>query len=422
MLKEFRVKNFRSFRDEQIFSMEAMDIVNEALDYDNIAQIKNQRILKSVAIFGHNSFGKTNLLTAIATMKDLIRSSSNIDYRVKVEPFRLNDFSKNEPTKFEIIFLLKNMEYRYGFEIFLGKIVKEWLFNKDINIYERLGSNFNEINIGEIYKEKYEKYKEFTREEELFLSSMIKSNVQDEIKEIYNFLVNNILVMGNVKVNSNSSAKYIYTSKLINEEKIKKDDVVEALKTADLGIIQLDIKKKGIKLDELPETIKSNIKLDNPNIEEIETVEEFLLHNIYSKTGEKIGEIPFDLYELESEGTEKFYSILGPILLTLSKGSILFIDEFDSKLHYVLAKYLIKLFNNNHINNKNAQLIFNTHNFYILKEGLFRDDQIYFVDKDRYGNSSIYSMGDFKSIEEVSNSDKLNHYLLGNFGSIGQIG
>lgn len=417
MLKEFKIRNFRSFRDEEIFSLEPMNKQEKDLDCFNIAEIGKERILKSAVVYGHNSYGKSNLFKGFSKMLQIIKKSSNTNYTLTVDNFKLNDYSKNEPTKFEITFIINGITYRYGFEILENLINKEWLFRKNIReskIFERLNSNNNSITISSTYKN-LEKYKEFTRDNELFLSSMEKNNITDEIKEICEFLRKKI------KIISAETLEPTITSEMILNKNLEKNEILKALKSADLGINDLDVKEEEQNIEELPEFIKFFLKnkIEKDLNDKIYSTCEEVKHSIFSKENKKIGEIAFDIDNFESEGTKKLYSVIGPILDTINKGNILFIDELDSKLHHFIVKYIIDLFNNDTINKKNAQLVFNTHDFYLLKENIFRKDQIYFVDKDEYGVSNLYSLGDFKGIDNKANI--MAHYLLGHFGAIGNI-
>jgi AAA15 family ATPase/GTPase len=119
----------------------------------------------------------------------------------------------------------------------------------------------------------------------------------------------------------------------------------------------------------------------------------------------------------ESSGTFKFFSLTGPVLDALEHGYPLFIDELDSKLHPNLVCKLAELFNSTASNPHNAQLIFNTHDTNLLSSGLFRRDQIWFTEKDRYGAASLYSLSDFKS--EVRRTENFeSNYIQGKYGAI----
>jgi len=418
MFKEFKFGNFRSFKETQTLSLEAMNQKRPELDCFNIKEEGKDRILKTSVIYGHNSFGKSNIFKALSTMKNIIRQCTNPDYQINVDNFKLDIESKNVPSLFEITFINNSITYRYGFEVLKDKIIKEWLYRKnvrEVSIFQRKASENISIELNTSYK-KLKKYIEFTRENELFLSSMIKNNEVDEIKEIYDWILKNLKVFSANRVSSTT------TSELFLEKQLEKKLILEALKNADLGIENITITKKEENLDDMPSFFRELIKNKFKGKEEEKKffkTEEVFQHNIYNGNEEKIDTVNFEIYDKESEGTIKLYSIIGPVLDALRNGYTLFIDELDSKLHHSITKYIVDLFHDLSINKKNAQLIFNTHDFYLLKEDIFRKDQIYFVDKNKFGESSLYSLGDFKGLDKKSNI--LAHYLAGNFGAIGNI-
>lgn len=419
MFKEFKFGNFRSFKKEQVLSLEAMSQKRPELDCFNIKEEGKDRILKTSVIYGHNSFGKSNIFKALLTMKRIIRQCTNPDYKIDVDNFKLDKESENLPSLFEVTFINNSITYRYGFEVLKDKIVKEWLYKKNVRevaIFKRVGSENNSIELNTSYK-RLKKYIEFTRENELFLSSMIKNNEVEEIKEIYDWILKNIKVFSADRISEST------TSKLFLEEELDKKLILNALQNADLGIDNIEITEEEKDFNDMPnfikELIKEELKGKDASEEKFFSTKEVFKHNIYDKNKEKINTIDFDFREKESEGTIKLYSIIGPVLDALKNGYTLFIDELDSKLHHSITKYIVDLFHDLSINKKNAQLIFNTHDFYLLKEDIFRKDQIYFANKNKFGESSLYSLGDFKGIDKKSNI--LAHYLAGNFGAVGNI-
>ncbi|MCK6695826.1 MAG: ATP-binding protein, partial [Thermoanaerobaculia bacterium] len=118
--------------------------------------------------------------------------------------------------------------------------------------------------------------------------------------------------------------------------------------------------------------------------------------------------------------TRKYYAMTGPILETLAKGDTLVIDELDSKLHPNLVCKLVEIFNSKERNPYNAQLIFNTHDTNLLNSGVFRRDQIWFTEKDRYGAATLYALSDIKNVRDT---DKLeDNYIQGKYGAIPYLG
>jgi len=399
MFKEFKFGNFRSFKEEEVLSLEAMNQKRPELDCFNIKEVGKDRILKTSVIYGHNSFGKSNIFKALSTMKKIIRKCTNPDYKIEVDNFKLDNQSRDLPSTFELTFINNMITYRYGFEVLKDKIIKEWLYKKnvrEVSIFQRETSENSSIELNTSYN-KLKKYIQFTRENELFLSSMIKNNEVDEIKEIYDWILNNI------KVFSAEELTMTDTSLMFLEENINRKTLVNALKKADLGIENLIMKEEEL---EIPEENRKKII-------------EMSTHKVYDENKNTFSKAEFKFIEHESEGTIKLYSIIGPVLDSLKNGYTLFIDELDSKLHHNIVKYIVDLFHDLSINKNGAQLIFNTHDFYLLKEDIFRRDQVYFVDKDIYGQSSLYSLADFKGLEKKSNI--LAHYLAGNFGAIGNV-
>ncbi|MBU1661812.1 MAG: ATP-binding protein, partial [Chloroflexi bacterium] len=128
----------------------------------------------------------------------------------------------------------------------------------------------------------------------------------------------------------------------------------------------------------------------------------------------QIGQAPFELGE-ESEGTQKFFYLLGPLLDALENGNILMIDELEARLHPKLTRELVRMFNSPQTNPHNAQLIFATHDAGLLGEYLLRRDQIWFTEKNRYGATELYSLAEMKERNDASFE---KNYLLGRYGAI----
>ena len=111
---------------------------------------------------------------------------------------------------------------------------------------------------------------------------------------------------------------------------------------------------------------------------------------VYDEEGKAVGEEIFDLNRAESAGTIKVFELLGPLLQTLSDGGVLLVDELDSRLHPLLTRYLIRLFHGE--DNRCAQLVFSTHFPEVLDEPEIRRDEIWLVEKDRFGASNLFSV------------------------------
>ena len=139
------------------------------------------------------------------------------------------------------------------------------------------------------------------------------------------------------------------------------------------------------------------------------------LRKKYASDGKEIGTEPLDFFTEESEGTQQMFALAAPFLDTLENGKVLFIDEIDASLHPLFCQYLSSIFNSKEQNPKNAQLIFTTHDTSLLKEELFRRDQIYFTDKNEGGATELFSLSD---ISERKGVDFAKRYLEGRYNAL----
>ncbi len=141
-------------------------------------------------------------------------------------------------------------------------------------------------------------------------------------------------------------------------------------------------------------------------------------HKRYNSLKKAFDTVNFSLDDDESSGTKKFFALTGPILDVLENGHTLVVDELDSKLHPNLVGKIVSLFNSKELNQKNAQLIFNTHNTNLLKDDLFRRDQIWFTEKNKYGAAKLYSLADFKSDTVRKMEPFEENYIRGKYGAV----
>ncbi|MDF5725465.1 MAG: AAA family ATPase, partial [Rhizonema sp. PD37] len=165
----------------------------------------------------------------------------------------------------------------------------------------------------------------------------------------------------------------------------------------------------------LPDEIK-NLILKNG---QIKATAVHTLHRKFDGKENLVSTEMFDLDEQESEGTQKVFAIAGPLVDTLKNGKVLIIDEFDARIHPLISRAIVELFNSLETNPNNAQLIFMTHDTNLLSNQLWRRDQIWFTEKNRYGATDLYSLAEYKVRNDASfESD----YIKGKYGAIPYIG
>ncbi|MBC8630498.1 ATP-binding protein [[Eubacterium] tenue] len=418
MLYGFTCKNYASYNDECIFSMEASKIK----DYDDINTIKTiqGKILKSAFIYGPNGGGKSNLVKSMQYMKSLVLGSVVEPRFIRVnEPFKFNINSKNLPTTFEASFIIDEILYTYGFDVYKNTISKEWLYKKqkrETLLFERTSSNYEDIKLNSDFKGA-EEIKKHTRKDALFLTTAGMLNIS-KANEIINWFSRL-----NILMNSNSNYNHS-TVEYIEENPEIKNIILDYLRKADTGIdgIDYDIEYLNIDENEREELLNNfrnsnnNINIENAEIDiQAKRVEINTKHNVYDDEKKVIEEVQLPFEKYQSEGTKKLFNLLGPILKSLYEGEVLVIDEIDSKLHPSIVRFIIAMFNSIDKNRKNGQLICNTHDVMLLQEDL-RRDQIWFVEKNEYGESELYSLSDFKGVRK--NDSILKKYLLGVYGAV----
>ncbi len=403
MLVNFTVKNFRSFKEERTFSMEAASIKEHK---ESVINRNKYKLLPVAVFYGANSSGKSNLLTAILRMKRIVISDSgrNPGQSLQYDPFALDETSKTQPTFFEIQFIYKETLYRYGFEYNKVEIVSEWLYEKKFGEkeYELFIRSGEEIEVDEkrFLEGKLIKENNLTSKNRLFLSVVAQFNGEKSklIFEWFLFL-NGLSGLDDEKYGN-------FTSEVFLNEQYSDiaNKAQEFFNDLQLGFSEFSV-ELGNKGDE-----DKAVMLD-----------ELTTHNIYNQENEKIGTEKFSKDKMESEGTKKVISLSGPIFDTLKRGGILIVDELDAKLHPLLTRNIVLLFMDPEKNTNGAQLIFATHDTNLLDLAIIRRDQIWFAEKDDVESTDIYSLVEFKDEEgkKVRNDCDIKcNYIKGRYGAI----
>lgn len=385
MLIEFKFRNFLSYKDETKFLMTPVKSFKELFD-SNITTKRGIEILKTSAIYGSNGGGKSNFISAMGFMETIVHDSFSESLK-KVEDrgrkdyfFKLSEETIKMPSLFEISFIQDEVIYRYGFEIKGFEIIKEWLYRKNETetlLFERKHSKF-EINKSG-FPEGLKHHKE-VNSNVLFISHLAQYNgdVSSKVVKWFEKL--------NVVSGLDDSHYQNVTSFLIQE-------VPEFKVWLNLAVKFLEI---------------SNVEIDEDN--KIVTY-----HNKFDENNVIIGTVPFDFVKEESQGTRKLIHLLGAIYDTLMFGKVLVIDELDSKLHPNLSIKLLEFFHK--FNTKGAQFIFTAHDAILLDKKLLRRDQIWFVDRNKFGTSELYSMSEFDASVVRNTSDYKKKYLESVFGA-----
>lgn len=419
MLIEFSVGNFRSFKQKVTFSMVASNIISKdkTLDENNVFSPDDKlHILKSAAIYGANASGKSNLIQAFRFMRQTVLDSSK-DTQAKepigVEKFLLSTEVENAPSFFEIVFALDGMRYRYGFEADSEKIHSEWLFYvptvKEARLFLRDKGKFTvsiDFKEGRGLTEK-------TRDNALFLSVTAQFNGEISQKVLKWF--QDLQVMSGLT----DTGYKDYTIKEFEGDTLK-EEILSFVKKLDLGIDNIQIEKddlekllSGIPANKRTEEQKLLIRLFGDR-RKVKTI-----HKKFDNNSDFIKAEVFDIDKHESEGTKKIFALSGPLMDAVKCGKTLIVDELDARFHPLITLSIIRLFNSKQTNPNNAQLIFTTHDTNLLSNKIFRRDQIWFTEKDKYGATDLYSLAEIKVRNDASFE---KDYISGKYGAIPFVG
>ncbi len=417
MLIEFSVGNYKSFRDVETFSMVATKIKakDSEVDENNTFKIDDDlSLLKSAAIYGANASGKSNFAEALRFMRNFAKNSSKETQStdsIPIEEFRLSSSNSGKPSFFQIVFLLDGKQYRYGFEVSAYEVISEWLFYvpnvKETKLFERRNGKI-------ILSPKFTEGKgltERTRSNALFLSVAAQFNglISENILQMFSQL--NIISGLDDILTRNFTTHYF-------QDKLQKNAIITFVKSLDLGIDSIEVEASKITKEYLPKEMpeylkKAIVEMNTPKFN-IKTI-----HKKFDDKGKQVDTEVFDIDNHESDGTRKLFSLAGPIIETLTLGNVLIIDEFDARLHPLISREIITLFNSNETNSKNAQFIFTTHDTNLLTNKLFRRDQIWFAEKDKTEATHLHSLAEYKVRNDASFE---NDYIQGRYGAVPFIG
>lgn len=417
MLLQFTVNNFKSIKDTVIFSMATV-----VKDSSNSFQIGKFELLKSTVIYGANASGKSNFLKAMNFMSSMVLNHSKIMQSTDIldhHPFKLSTDTEDSSSTFEIVCFIDDIKYRYGFEADKDTVYEEWLYastvGKEAKLFHRYLDDSDYVNSIK-FKEGYKffdknKSKIDVLKNQLFIWKC-DQNDGTVAKGILNWFSKiNYIESANIQDISSEDIAQM-------KEKKFKSLMTSLIKTADIGIDNFIIEEKIISREMvekmfLPDVLKKQI-IENKGV--VSSIHRKTYHNKYDENNVVTGQVTFDLHNEESQGTRKLFNLSVPILNALREGEVLIIDELDASLHPMLTKHLIQLFHNEATNTKKAQLIFSTHDTNMISQELFKKDQVWLTQKDRYGSTNIYSLAEIKGIKK---NEKLERqYMKGRYGGV----
>ncbi len=429
MLIDFKIKNYKSF-----YHLTDISLVADNTKQDDKQRLillnkkgKNKKyVLPAMVIYGGNASGKTSMISAMGTLKEIIMNGTikkNINNsainKLEIDSF-IHDAQKiKEPIEFSITFQssLHIYEYIIGLKVDSPLIGNERkIIREELNIvqYQDIGTSLKE-----------KKINLFQRDER-----QISLNKNEEILAIYDkgneFLKDIINIEKNFNDNLDFETLFL-TNSYKGSVSIKiANDILDWFENKLVVIV--DFTKKGtiINFEGESEVAYFSTILDRLNnladfgpqkigyLKDSESGK-YVLSSFYHVNGIDEGMV-INSSVIESRGTIKLIDFWTRFIAYFSQGGVFFLDEFDCSIHPELIAGIISLFHDPQINTAHAQLIFNTHNPLFLQKQFFRRDQVMFIEKnDKNYISQAYKLSEF-DIRKGTNYMK--QYFEGKYGAL----
>lgn len=419
MLIQFKVENYKSFKGEAILSMEASTDKEHG---ENIIAVDNNRLLNSVAIFGANAAGKSNLFQALTAGILAVKHSNTRQVNQPIPgvvPFKFDEKSEADGTSFEFVFIEGGIKYIYRFKVTAKEVLSEMLIayktKKPTVIFDRdeRRNPVYKFTNSSIRKELNPITTRNTKNK-MFLATATEWNCK-ETEIPFGFF------QSGINTYSSDYAHELNTVGMMldndNDGSIK-SFIKKTIKAADINIEDFEFDSKELNKDEFFAGIPTHIR-QFINYDENAVNKQYSLRTnrtVKKDSGEK--KYSLDILE-ESEGTRALF-VISPILKrAFERGETVCIDEMDKSLHPALVIFLVRCFSDPSLNINRAQLVMSSHTTSLLSLDILRRDQIYFVDKDQATcESDLYSLDEFsaRKTEDVQKA-----YLLGRYGAVPEI-
>jgi AAA15 family ATPase/GTPase len=421
MIIDFSFSNFRSFKENTEFTLKA-DSLKSKIDNTFEAELLSGSaisLLKTAVVYGANASGKSNFIKAFLAFTWLIKNSHKFELDKQqincYEPFELDINTQNSPVNFKISFIIDVIKYDYEISFDKRNIVLEKLEfspkGQTSNLFERILSSdadFDTVEFGKNLIDKRIPKKIFKNQ--LYLSKFGIDTPHNQLTPVFRYLSNINVWNAYDKFSISDLSNEISVLISQSENDNLKNRLSKLLRISDTKIESIaskELKREDFKLpDVLPDEIVDKFYENNK-------VKTFSYHRLFDGNKE-VGIKEFDFNKKASTGTKVLFALGGKILQTLDNGGVIVFDELDNSLHPKLCKFLIRLFNSKISNPKNAQLIFATHEVTLLDKDVFRKDQIWFAQKNKFGSSEMYCANEFEGLRDNTNFELW--YRTGKFG------
>jgi uncharacterized protein len=445
MLLSFSVSNFRSFNTEQTLNLIASKRFgeNEGSPHCSAVPGTDEHALRIASLYGANGAGKSNLVRAITLMQEMVLTGAPPKKILQYDPFVLGTQEEKAPITLDVLFFEENDVYRYGICFDMNRVHEEWLNvyeeKKEKCLFRRVSPIDAEVII-DIGKSAMKSAKQSkidalskvgARPNQLFLTEIV--NLDDPEAQGEKFR-NAVQWFRNKLIINKPDRFCTELPKLVIDNKQFAEFAGNYLRAADTGISNITVQSTDVKkylgltdiLDSLHKRSKekdlSFFSIGYDLFEETSPDDSgdkvFRSHRIMSlhKTSEG-KDVKLDLLA-ESDGSQRILHLLPSLYKIFNQGGIFVIDELERSMHPMLARKFVEYFLKA-AKNKQSQLIFTTHETTLLDLDIMRRDGIWFAEKNKEGETNLYSLADFKARKDLR-IDK--GYMAGRFGAVPFLG
>lgn len=431
MLLNFSVTNYGCINERQTLSLEASTTDDNIVNNTFAPSKSKKKLMRSLVMYGPNASGKSTLINALSFLEKFVLTSHKqqigdlIGGSLGIVPFKLSADTLGKSSEFEIdLIAADGTRYIYGVACTSSHVTEEYLFaypkGRPSKMFHRVYDTATQQ-----YAYKYstafddakvakEHWQQETKNNELFLSLVVNRN-NEQLRPVFNWFKNTLRIIG-----SSDALTSGYTKKWCYNDPLKIKKVVNFMSHADLAITAVNVTQESvtqsISIDDLPDQMPLIAK--KLIIEELNARPPRTRYEVAFTHQARDTDFEMQLSEeQESDGTQTMFAFAGPWLDLIEHNHVLIVDELDTSLHPLVVHQLIKVFHQQtKQDNKQAQLIFTTHDSSLLSQGIFRRDQIWFLEKNNSGATELYSLAHITGVRADTPHEK--PYLNGRYGGI----
>lgn len=443
MLIGFSVSNYKSFNETQSISLLASKVSRHK---EHVSLVENRRLLKSALVFGANAGGKSNLIKAVHFSRNIVLGGLE-KVNLNKKHFRIEREMYSQPGVFEYRIITNGKEYSYGLAVSYVKreIIAEWLVRIDTNgkeiciynrevdeegishvntdiIYDKTEENMRmRIYLADFDQNISETFRRKTILSDIAARGNDKQGIFSEIVNVFEWFENIIILF--------PDTVYGKLNDIAADEDMR-EIFSDLMSYFDTGIESVESEQQQMDFDKILENIPKEdmerIKLDISNKVNERPIMFNVNQRVYVLRKDSNGNIVYnkmllnhgngdDLFEYadESDGTKRLFDLI-PLFYESRDNCVILIDEIDRSLHTNLTKRFLELFYSLTEKEK-SQIIATTHDSNLLDLELVRQDEIWFVERQKNHSSKIYSLNKFRARFDKK-IDK--EYLLGRYGAI----